>query len=222
MNHKESFCQEAKCFVFEYVALPFGLSSSCKAFNDLISSLVGFWRRCPLPDGPVRVSSYIDDISAVTSSFDATIMLSIRMVYEVATLGLSLEIPKCSLFPLHAMKSLGSIIHLTTFEFRVSKSRVEKIRTSADELMHSVQCSLGNVPAKLVAKFVGLVWSSANCCHRTASVMLRGIMSVLTREMRSQLWSAQGLPINLVINQFWSGCEMESSRARTTVVLDKC
>ena len=31
-NHKDSFCQETKCFIFEYVALPFGLSSSCKAF----------------------------------------------------------------------------------------------------------------------------------------------------------------------------------------------
>ena len=63
-------------------------------FNDLISSLVDFWRRCPLPDGPVRVSSYIDDASAVTSSFDAAMLLSINMVYEAATLGLSLEIPK--------------------------------------------------------------------------------------------------------------------------------
>ena len=67
-NHNEAFCQVNKCFIFEYVALPFGLSSSCRAFNDLISGLVGFWRRLPLPDGPVRASSYIEDINAVTTS----------------------------------------------------------------------------------------------------------------------------------------------------------
>ena len=151
------------------------------------------------------MSSYIDDISAVTSSFDAAMTLSIRMVYEAAALGLSLEIPKCSLFPRHAMKSLGSIADLTTFQFRLSRSRIKKIHAAANELMCEAQRNPNSVPAKVVARFIGLIWSSANCCHRAASVMLRGILSVLTHEMRAQLWSAQGLPIKNVLNQFWSG-----------------
>ena len=97
-------------------------------------------------------------------------MLSIRMVYEAAALGLSLEIPKYSLFPRHAMKSLGSIVDLTTFQFRLSKSRIEKIQTAANELMRAAKDNPDSVPAKLVARFIGLIWSSANCCHRAASV----------------------------------------------------
>ena len=132
-------------------------------------------------------------------------MLSIRMVFEAALLGLSLEIPKCSLFPRQAMKTLGSIVDLKAFQLRLSQSRIQKIRDTAVDLRQAVQSRPDFVPAKLVARFIGLIWSSANCCHRAASVMLRGILDVLTNEMRARLCSARGLPLELVLNQFWSG-----------------
>ena len=69
-HYPESFLPNKQCFVFRYAALPFGLSSSCKTFNDLISALMGFWRRCPLDGNFTRVSSYIDDVSSVAKAFD--------------------------------------------------------------------------------------------------------------------------------------------------------
>ena len=69
-DHSECFSKKSQCFVFKYTALPFGLSSSCKTFNDLVSALIGFWRRCPSGDGPTRASSYIDDVLSVNGSFD--------------------------------------------------------------------------------------------------------------------------------------------------------
>ena len=70
-NFPESYLEHKQCFVFRYAALPFGLSSSCKTFNDLISALMGFWRRCSVDGTPTRVSSYIDDLMSVTAAFDA-------------------------------------------------------------------------------------------------------------------------------------------------------
>ena len=70
-HHPNSYHPKRKCFVFEYLALPFGLSSSCRTFNDLVTALMGFWRRCPLDEAATRVSSYIDDVSGVTDSFDS-------------------------------------------------------------------------------------------------------------------------------------------------------
>ena len=70
-----AYLAEKKCFVFEYLALPFGLSSSCKTFNDLVTALMGFWRICPLDGDPTRVSSYIDDVSGVTVTFDSVTLL---------------------------------------------------------------------------------------------------------------------------------------------------
>ena len=69
-NFPESYLEHKQCFVFRYAALPFGLSSSCKTFNDLISALMGFWRRCSVDGTPTRVSSYIDDLMSVTAAFD--------------------------------------------------------------------------------------------------------------------------------------------------------
>ena len=63
-HHAHAFLPNKRAFVFKYLALPFGLSSSCKAFNDLVTSLMGFWRRCPTGDTVTRVSSYIDDVTS--------------------------------------------------------------------------------------------------------------------------------------------------------------
>ena len=69
-NYPNAYIKEKRCFVFKYAALPFGLSSSCKAFNDLVCALMGSWRRYHLAGEPVRASSYIDDVHAVTKLFD--------------------------------------------------------------------------------------------------------------------------------------------------------
>ena len=75
----ESYLEHKQCFIFRYAALPFGLSSSCKTFNDLISALMGFWRRCPLDGTFTRVSSYIDDVTSVSAAFD-TVSLDPLMI----------------------------------------------------------------------------------------------------------------------------------------------
>ena len=70
-HHPNSFLKSRQCFVFRYKALPFGLASSCRTFNDLVSALMGAWRRWPIDGQPTRVSSYIDDVLGVMGSFDA-------------------------------------------------------------------------------------------------------------------------------------------------------
>ena len=70
-NFPTSFHPAKKCFIFEYLALPFGLSSSCKTFSELVTSLMGSWRLCALDGRPTRVSSYIDDVTGVVETFDS-------------------------------------------------------------------------------------------------------------------------------------------------------
>ena len=115
VNHPTVFLEERQCFIFEYIALPFGLSTSCRTFNDLVTALLGFWRLCPTNAECTRVSSYIDDVLGSTLKFDSVykcisaqqcqwanttshstqaMRLSIMMVYEAASLGLSLKIKK--------------------------------------------------------------------------------------------------------------------------------
>ena len=84
-HHPKSFLPKRKCFVFKYKALPFGLASSCRTFNDLVSALMGAWRRWPIDGQPTRVSSYIDDVLGATGSFDSVSLTNrLRISYTVA------------------------------------------------------------------------------------------------------------------------------------------
>ena len=204
LNHPESYCHAKRAFIFRYTSLPFGLSTSCKAFNSLITALVGFWRLCPSEGRPTRASSYIDDILSAHLSFDSAMRMSIRIVYESASLGLALRIPKCSFFPRHAIKALGTIVDLSSFKFRVAKARNLKIQAAIQKLFAAVETDHNAVPAKLIASFVGLIWSVATCCHRAASVMVRSITHTLTRGMRACMHDSV-MSLQAIMRHFWSG-----------------
>ena len=203
-EYPEAFLHAKGCVVFVYLALPFGLASSCKAFNNLISALAGFWRRCDVQGFAVRASSYIDDISAVQKLFGCSLEMAIRMVFEAASLGLHFKIKKCSFFPKVRIKTLGTIVDLQSFTFAVSEQRAAKIETAISDLILAVRAHPHAVPAKMIASFIGLVWSIAPCCHRAASVMLRSITAVLTARMRQQLQNVH-LSLKVILNVFWAG-----------------
>ena len=203
-NHPNAYCREKRCYVFKYIALAFGLSSSCKAFCAPVTALTGYWRTLPTEGEPTRVSSYIDDMSSVIKAFRAALRMSIRIVYESASLGLSLQIPKCSFFPRHSIKTLGTIVNLSTFTFRVSRSRARKIRMAIRRLQSAANRQPSAVPARLVASVIGLVWSISTCCHRAASVMLRSIVALLAVKMRHMIhWL--NAPLSVILARFWSG-----------------
>ena len=203
-EHPEAFLACRGCFLFEYTALPFGLSSSCKTFNDVVTALAGFWRRCPSGSDPTRVSSYIDDVMAVTKSFDEAMRLTIYLVFEAASLGLSLKIPKCSLFPRHAMKALGTIVDLKSYTFSVTSSRAQKIEAAINDLRCAVSRNRRKVPAKLIASFIGLIWSVSTCCYRAASIMVRSLTHLLTKGLKLEV-DIGDLPLVRIMNRFWSG-----------------
>ena len=83
--------------------LSFDLYTRCKVFNTIISVLVSFWRRCGSGPHPTSVSSYIDNIIEANDRFSSAMKLSIYMIFEAASLGLTrkmIKIKKCSyLFP---------------------------------------------------------------------------------------------------------------------------
>ena len=190
--------------MFKYLALPFGLSTSCKIFDSLISALMGFWRRCESGGRPTRASSYIDDIVGVNRKFKDALLLSIRMVFEAAALGLSLKIRKCSYFPRHAMVTVGTVVDLTNFEFRVSRKRVKKIMSTITRLQTAIVDNPLAVPAKVIASMIGLISSISCCCQRAAGVMTRSIIAVLSRSMKTVIRRTER-PLKAILTAFWSG-----------------
>ena len=140
--------------------------------------------------------------------------MSIYMVYEAASLGLSLRIDKCSFFPRRAMKALGTIVDLRSFEFRVASSRAQKIRLAIARLQTAVNERPSAVPAKMVASFIGLIWSIAACCHRAVSIMVRSITAVLTSSLKGRI-ALSKMPLAHIVNRFWHGTVKWTKRAQT-------
>ena len=138
--------------------------------------------------------------------------LAIKMVFEAAALGLSLKIEKCSFFPRHSIKALGTIVDLRSFRFSVSSSRAKKIRLAMKKLGDAIAADCQAVPAKLVASFIGLIWSISTCCHRAASVMVRAITATLTDGLKCKI-AAEHLSLAVIINRFWSGTVRWSTAA---------
>ena len=204
-EYPEAYHKKKRSFLFWYCALPFGLATSCKAFNTLITSLMGFWRRCQCEGRPTRVSSYIDDLLSAHRTFDSAMTMAIQMVYESAALGLALKIEKCSFFPKRSIKALGTIVDLRSFTFKVARSRDDKLRAAIEKLQQAVKRDQRQVPAKLVASLVGLIWSIAACCHRAASVMVRAMTATLATGIRSGMSARGQVPIRTILTRFWSG-----------------
>ena len=87
-----------------------------------------------------------------------------------------------------------------------------KIAAVIDKLQLAVKRDHKKVPAKLIASFIGLIWSIAPCCHRAASVMVRSITATLTSGLR---WRMQEeiLPLARILNQFCAGLVVWSPAA---------
>ena len=144
------------------------------------------------------------------------------MVFEAASLGLSLKIVKCSFFPRHAMKALGTIVDLTPVKFSVAISRAEKICVARSRLRAEVDNNPAAVPAKSVASFIGLIWSIASCCHRAASVMVRCITATLSDGLRHCI-DIFNCPLSCVDHQpvlVWH-CEVVCCSRQATPLLGK-
>ena len=122
----------------------------------------------------MRVTSYIDDIVTEHKSFKGSVLMTMLMVYEAAALGLFFKIPKCSFFPKHIIKTLGTIVNLTDFTFSVSAARAAKIGKTITDVRCVVSTNWKAVPSKLIASFIGLIWSIAPCCIRATSVISQG------------------------------------------------
>ena len=101
---------------------------------------------------------------------------------------------------------------LKAYRFSVTSSRAAKIRCSIGKLRAAIVLNHRAVPAKLVASFIGLIWSIATCCHRAASVMVRAITATLADGLRHDM-DTEHLSLAVIINRFWAGTVKWTSAA---------
>ena len=180
-DHPECEDSASGLFYFELVALPFGLAPSCAVFSDIVTALTASWRRHKVCDQPVRLSSYIDDSVGVMRSLRAALILAVELTYEVYAVGLTLN-EKCRLCLARSFTYLGLVIDTVNSSFKLPAQRALRLAIQAKELA-AASTHHNMVSARSIAQFLGLLWSASPCMPRAVSIMTRGLVDTLAKEM---------------------------------------
>ena len=171
----------------------------------------------------MRISSYIDDVIVVAPSARAAMIAAVELVYEMAAAGLTIN-NKCRLAPSTKFIYLDTLINTRKGTFSLPASRALRLTTQVRELCEAAN-SYERVSAKEVAQLIGLLWAASPACPRAVSIMARGLISILTEELRFRMWCPgtwrlvpggfkARVDLRRVLSMFWSGDVRWNQRAR--------
>ena len=167
------------CYL-SYRGLVMGLSPSCQQLQRVMDALLEIWRDCKVIGVRWDGSAYIDDLMAMASgSFKGALVLAIRLLTEFVLLGFSVNLNyKTIVIPTRFYCHIGVCISSTKMRFSLPERRAIKMRACAKLLRKYAKVG-GRVSAKLVAKFVGLLWSASVVCYRAVAIMARAMVRTL-------------------------------------------
>ena len=122
--------------------------------------------------------------------WDALLFLH-HFLLRMTRLGFTMNIMKTPCVPsLHAIH-LGFICSLPDLFFRETRKGVNKLSVARTSLRLAVNTNSNAIPCKLLAKFIGRLWSRKLIMHRAVPVMTRGLINALAVKLRLSLksWS---------------------------------
>ena len=137
--------------IYEYNALPMGLSESPRVFTRVSRFAAGRIRR-----RGVHIIMYMDDLLVTAPTRDECI-LSVQTVVEILEeLGFLLNDKKCHLEPARQFIYLGCLWDTEQWSVALRPEREETIRVTAKKLL-----SAGVVTYRKVAQFLGRIMSAS-------------------------------------------------------------
>lgn len=171
---------------FSYRGLVMGLSPSCQQLQRVMEALLEVWRGCEVKGVVWDATNFIDDLMAmIEGTFEGAIELALRLLAEYVLLGFSVNLnEKSTIVPTTYYCHLGICISSTKMRFTLPKNRSAKMRACALRLQKAATVGKG-VDAKLVAKFVGMLWSAHIVCFRAVAIMARGMIQTIATMIRA-------------------------------------
>lgn len=137
--------------LYEFVCLPFGLSSAPWIFTKALKPLVAFLRR-----RGVRIVIYLDDMLILHQNRNCLLALTQETVELITPLGFLINWKKSELSPTQSLEFLGMGIDSVRFIFRLPTEKVEKLRKRCRRLLTSPRATARQV-ASLLGDFVWAV-----------------------------------------------------------------
>ncbi len=136
-----------KGILYQYVCLPFGLSSAPRVFTKILKPLIARLRALG-----IRLIIYLDDILIMGSSREETIdhvRITINLLQSV---GFLISWEKSVLFPSQTIEYLGLDIDSRVLTLALPPSKVDSIIGLCESLLKAVQVKLRDI-AKILGNF---------------------------------------------------------------------
>lgn len=112
---------EGQVYVFKH--LPFGLSSACRAYTDLMAEVHRPLRRLGL-----RMTSFIDDVLYAFPSKQIAKAEGIVVLKILSALGFFFSVPKCHLLAEQTGKFLGLLVDAANSSFAIPPDKLARIQ----------------------------------------------------------------------------------------------
>ena len=195
-------------FYFAYRGLVMGLSPSCQQLQRVTGALLTVLGDCQIQNLVWRPTNYIDDMMAMAMGiFRAALELSLRLLAEMIVLGYSVNLNhKSSIVPSCFYCHIGIFLNSRNLRFSLPATRVSKIRQCALALQGVAKVG-APVDAKMVARFVGQLWSIHIVCYRAVAIMARGMIYTIATMIRKS-----GVPeekdlhrLKYLLKRVWGG-----------------
>ena len=195
-------------FYFVYRGLVMGLGPSCQQLQRVTDTLLMVLGDCRVHNLSWRPTNYIDDLMAMAlGTFVAAIELSLRLMAELIVLGYSVNLNhKSSIVPSRFYCHIGICLNSKNLRFSLPPRRVNKIRQCALALQEAAKVG-APLDAKIVARFVGQLWSIHIVCYRAVTIMARGMIYTIATMIRKS-----GVPeetdlhkLKYLLKRVWGG-----------------
>ena len=134
---------------FEFLVLPFGLSSACYAFTKLMKPLLKKWR-----GAGIRSALYLDDGIFWGKSFEYVKTVSNQIVKDLCSAGLTINVKKSQLNPTQKGQWLGIVIDTVKMDFFVSETKIKKLASMISNALNQ-----SFTTAKFIARIAGNIIS---------------------------------------------------------------
>ena len=193
---------------FRYRGLVMGLSPSCQQLARVNQAILRAWRCFRVQGIKWDATTFIDDLmSWALGTFEGALELSLRLLTEQVCLGFSVNLNnKTTIVPTYFYCHIGVCISSSRMRFSLPSSRVEKMRACLLRLQASTKVGKP-VSAKLVARFIGQLWSASIVCYRAVAIMARGMVRTLANMIRSSEAMDETNPNRLryILKRIWGG-----------------
>ena len=123
--------------LFEFICLPFGLSSAPRVFTKVLKPFVGSIR-----NKGIRLVIYLDDMAIISSSRELSSQEAAIVVQILESLGFIINKEKSVLIPPQKIVFLGYVIDSVAMTVSFPEEKLNKLKEQALSLWEKPQCSI--------------------------------------------------------------------------------